>query len=1661
MARLFLQNESATFSSSGASSVTGSNGAEIVTIGTGNFTFDASFGRGGDTIILAGNAGGYNITRAGTQVTLTSDDGLTTIVVPAGTGGLAVQFADATRTLQVSNGQVVLGGQTVNTGPSQEVANGTNGNGQGGGGTGTPGGVTFTLTADSPSVAEGNAGTKALTFTATLDRAPTTAVTVNYSTVAGGSATSNTDFQPISGTLTFAAGQTSATVSVVINGDTVQELDESFSLTFSGASLVAPVTATGTITNDDFGQTLTAGNDIITGTAAAEVFEAFNTTLNAGDRIDGAGGADTLRLSVDTSTANNNFGGFTLTGVETVEVTNDSNGLVSLDLSGSTGVTTLRAANGSQGVAFNQVTALADVELVNVTVPANAPTRVQFQDAVVAGAADAIDLTLDNTNAGIVTIGSVTTANAGIETITLSTTAAASTIGRLNSDITNLVIQTQAGGSLTIGTNNFDAQGNPQSLNGTIRSIDATGSSGTVALSFQDATAGVTYSGSSGIDRVEGSAFGDAITTGEGADLVYGRGGSDTINVGNGANTVFTNSNAGDTVSVTGGTGVDTVSDGAGNATISTGGGADVITIVAGGRDTVIAGEGDDIINGNAGFDASTIMGVVQDSINGGDGTDELRVDAGLADGNFRNASSIETLRVQTAGTTTLQGPDSAASGFAQAAGIQTVYVENGGTDVLDAGSFTSALTVFATGGDDNIRTGRGADVVNMQGNGSLTDADVLNGDGTGAGVQGRDTLNLSGDTTVSAASLFTGFEQINLGSARGTVGDPGNTYSLTLDNDNAPTDTDAGTLGNQGTLTVDGNTLSGTTGLNPFQLPETVNLNAAAVTAYALDVTTGAANDVIVSGTGNGRFVTNAGADTVTLTGGTNTVQTGADIDAVITQAGINTIDLGEGADVATLGVATDNVTGGAGDDRFAADQNLTAADQITGGEGTDTLSVGNRTYLDGDFANVLTTEVLEIATDNNVTLGTEASDSGITTVVSLGTAASVINAAAYGSALRFDLTAGGDDQVTGTAFNDVVVTGVGTNNLQLGTGTDRVIVSGGELTGADVIAGGTVADGVIDTIELDNTGGAVTATANLTNVTSVELYEFTTNGDRVAGVTDADANTLTFTNGNVGSVTNITVDASDITDADDSVTVTIAANVGDADYSFTVIGAGAGVETNLVKLNVLNTQNDINFQGGAGDDNLSITGSDLGGTVVFAGGGGTDTIRQLGGGLGNQITDDGFRGVTGLEVLTVAGGLGSNQLNAVLGTQAAASSVQTLIGGTGADAVTFDAGFGRGVTVDLRTNSGGNDTVNAGAVAAAFSFQVLASATNAQDILTGGNIDGDTLTVRTTGVATNLTGVANIETITFEKTPGLLQPDGNQGVTVTLDTTTAQLQSAGQVQTVNASAFDADDVLTFNLVNSTAADANYNVTGGAAADVIRTGQGADTVNAGLGNDTVNGGAGVDTLNGEGGNDDLSGGDGDDVLNGGEGIDRLSGGLGLDTLNGGGGNDLLQGGDGIDTINGGAGNDRIFGGAGADVMNGGDAVDTFYYASALDSAPSTARDVINGFESTDLIDIRSVAGGNGLTINFVGNVANFSDAQGAIQGADGDIDVVFQQDNNVLWFDINNDGQLDGNDLQIVLTGVTAITGDQVFSGAVVDSMSTTVGAGQFMTDFMSMNMA
>lgn len=100
---------------------------------------------------------------------------------------------------------------------------------------------------------EGDAGTSNLVFTVSINAAAADPVTFNYASV-DGTATAGADYGAVSGSINIPAGDTQATITVELNGDTDAEADETFTIELSSVSQnaeLADATAVGTIVNDD------------------------------------------------------------------------------------------------------------------------------------------------------------------------------------------------------------------------------------------------------------------------------------------------------------------------------------------------------------------------------------------------------------------------------------------------------------------------------------------------------------------------------------------------------------------------------------------------------------------------------------------------------------------------------------------------------------------------------------------------------------------------------------------------------------------------------------------------------------------------------------------------------------------------------------------------------------------------------------------------------------------------------------------------------------------------------------------------------------------------------------------------------------------------------------------------------------------------------------------------------------------------------------------------------------------------------------------------------------------------------------------------------------------------------------------------------------------
>ena len=99
-----------------------------------------------------------------------------------------------------------------------------------------------------------NRKTTLFTFTVTLSAAYDQPVTMSFGTVNGTATTSDNDYVAKTGTLTFAPGETTKTITVEVKGDSKKEANETFYLDLFGLSSNALFTKNrgiGTILNDD------------------------------------------------------------------------------------------------------------------------------------------------------------------------------------------------------------------------------------------------------------------------------------------------------------------------------------------------------------------------------------------------------------------------------------------------------------------------------------------------------------------------------------------------------------------------------------------------------------------------------------------------------------------------------------------------------------------------------------------------------------------------------------------------------------------------------------------------------------------------------------------------------------------------------------------------------------------------------------------------------------------------------------------------------------------------------------------------------------------------------------------------------------------------------------------------------------------------------------------------------------------------------------------------------------------------------------------------------------------------------------------------------------------------------------------------------------------
>jgi subtilisin family serine protease/subtilisin-like proprotein convertase family protein len=216
---------------------------------------------------------------------------------------------------------------------------------------------TLAIAATNANQTEGNSGSKAFTFTVTRAVNTTAANNVNWAVTGSGTSAANaTDFVGgvlPSGTVSFAAGETSKVITVNVQGDTTVEPNENFTVTLSNptnGATITTATAVGTIQNDDGGTSVTLASNYsgVSEDGVANLIYTFTRsgpttstlavnfsvagTANAADYTGATPGTATITFAAGSSTAS-------LTINPTADTVKEPNETVSLTITSGSGYT--------------------------------------------------------------------------------------------------------------------------------------------------------------------------------------------------------------------------------------------------------------------------------------------------------------------------------------------------------------------------------------------------------------------------------------------------------------------------------------------------------------------------------------------------------------------------------------------------------------------------------------------------------------------------------------------------------------------------------------------------------------------------------------------------------------------------------------------------------------------------------------------------------------------------------------------------------------------------------------------------------------------------------------------------------------------------------------------------------------------------------------------------------------------------------------------------------------------------------------------------------------------------------------------------------------------------------------------------------------------------
>jgi hypothetical protein len=825
--------------------------------------------------------------------------------------------------------------------------------------------------------------------------------------------------------------------------------------------------------------------------------------LQSVDSINMGAGDDTLTAIISTTVTPQ------LTDVETLNFS--ATAARTVDLSGSTGYTTVVNTGSSAVLTVSNIAAGVDLSLLN----SGQAATFTVAAAAFTGAADAQKITLSNVSAG------TTAMSNSVETFTINSIGG-STNTFLTSGIVPTTVNITGDTALSYAINNTSTT-----------TVDASAMSGTLTSTWNPAAA-YSYTGSTGVDTL-------TIT---GTTAV-----TETVNLGTGNDKVTFVASLANVDVLNGGDGTDTLSStsllmsGLTNATAATDNISNFETI------TLTNALAQDITGANiqkTGIDTYNLPGSGTFGLTMAAGAMNVNLSASLAGAFDLNDTGTLTTDSVTITNTATAVDDMGDAQNLVVTGYETVNIvanSFGGATSQDFGTIaitadtggTSALVV--TGDSPMSTTGAitaaSIDASGMTGEAAGTATFTMGAAGVGSttitGSPGEDVLLgiAAAATTINGGA---GIDTITGGTAGDTIsGGAGNDIiaggtgaaATTADTITGGDGDDAITMGT-GTHNVDGGagndsvdmaaTLSTGDVIKGGEGTDILLLNANATAATAGQVSefetlridnTGGATNMAVFGLNPGFSTITASAAVTTITNATASVTQleldgGADTSiafARLVDGAADTIDIETTATESIGSITIDDEETVTID---AADGALTITGNFVGVDMTSVTATGDNAVDLGTFSTAVSL----------ATLDASAMTAAFTAVAAASVVAMTVTAPNTG-AHAFTVTSGaGADTVTGSAGVDTLITGNGNDVITLSSGGDTVNAGGGADTITNASGTGAITGGAGgDTF----TGGAGVETYVQTDV----AHSVAPSSVSFAGATVAIGDSMTFANG------------------------------------------------------------------------------------------------------------------------------------------------------------------------------------------------------------------------------------------------------------------------------------------------------------------------------------------------------------------------------------------------------------------------------------------------------------------------------------------------------------------------------------------------------------------